>query len=747
MDPERAQFLFGTEDPGIDADDESELIAFFERELIDAGEDVRLESRAAMRAVVARQILLDEPPEAWPTVQRLRSSGLDRAEILEQMAFVVAYEVHLVLAEEDGDDDRYVSFLTRLPLPPAGEIAGALESAVAREQGVSVARACDEILDALGRTDDELAIRLFDFVMDQQITDRALHILAADRLVHAPTLTKGIVLTHRLNESEMELGVLSWVGSDLAGFAWCDTLSSPDGDEIEVFSLDFGHVGWLGPEGWLGDHTADNLIAVRVDDGVVRSERVPTEPAPDDHLVARLRALYDSEIDESGLPLLCEELVYAVLVDEPTTFDRPQPPLSELCERAGLELRGGLLGHDDSVWHEERRAQRFTRVYDWFDDDHERAREVLEILELADDPDLTDDQLRRALSRLLDDEIFWGTLDELVDRDDADDDDVVAARDFAARMVEVARTPSERMTAHFAAGVIDERAGDVVRAEAHFGHALDADAEWGPLVDRAAWYASDRGDARRAVSLWRLLESPDEEELRVVEACAQRLPAKRGRNDPCWCGSGRKLKTCHGDTPEPTPMPDRVEWLATKAVGFLLRHGGEAEVDVFDLAIARSAEPDDPDSVASALEDPIVLDVALTELGWFDRFLNERRPLLPDDEAQLAASWLPVDRTVYEVEELRPGDGMVVRDVRTGERLDVRERTFSEEAAVGQQFCARALPDGVTHQFVGAVFLVAPGAANNVLEICDNGDAFGLCRYVASLDGSERSSGSDVDDG
>jgi SEC-C motif-containing protein len=23
-------------------------------------------------------------------------------------------------------------------------------------------------------------------------------------------------------------------------------------------------------------------------------------------------------------------------------------------------------------------------------------------------------------------------------------------------------------------------------------------------------------------------------------------PPKRGRNDPCWCGSGRKLKRCHG---------------------------------------------------------------------------------------------------------------------------------------------------------------------------------------------------------
>jgi preprotein translocase subunit SecA len=24
---------------------------------------------------------------------------------------------------------------------------------------------------------------------------------------------------------------------------------------------------------------------------------------------------------------------------------------------------------------------------------------------------------------------------------------------------------------------------------------------------------------------------------------------KLGRNDPCWCGSGKKFKKCHGATP------------------------------------------------------------------------------------------------------------------------------------------------------------------------------------------------------
>ncbi|MGH9304265.1 MAG: SEC-C metal-binding domain-containing protein [Acidimicrobiales bacterium] len=27
---------------------------------------------------------------------------------------------------------------------------------------------------------------------------------------------------------------------------------------------------------------------------------------------------------------------------------------------------------------------------------------------------------------------------------------------------------------------------------------------------------------------------------------APAVPRKVGRNDPCWCGSGRKFKLCHG---------------------------------------------------------------------------------------------------------------------------------------------------------------------------------------------------------
>ena len=449
-----------------------------------------------------------------------------------------------------------------------------------------------------------------DAVIDQGITAGALAILSGDRLVFPRTLTAGIVLTHRLHESVVEREGLTCVGNDLAGFAWRDDLSWGAGHEnhVEVFSLGGGDVGWHGPEGWLREFAADDLIAVRVDaDGALRIERLDDDLAPDRALVERLRQVYDDDIGDTPLPSLCTDLVYALLVDDPSTFAQPRMPLRELLQHAGLELRGGFVAHDEELWRVDERLRRVTRVHDTYDDP-DLVRDVLAALDVADHEDASADELTETLAALEDPEVCWGVLDELVDPDNAEQDRIAAATAFAQRLVGAARQPTDRMLAHFVSAIVAERAGDVLAAEAHLHIALEADPEWGPLIDRAAWYASDRGDASRAVSLWRTLEAPDEEELRIVEACARRVGPKRGRNDPCWCGSGRKLKVCHAGEPEPIPLPDRVLWLATKAVGNLMRHGGEAALDLADLATILAVDVDDFDGVRSMLGDPIVID-------------------------------------------------------------------------------------------------------------------------------------------
>ena len=80
-----------------------------------------------------------------------------------------------------------------------------------------------------------------------------------------------------------------------------------------------------------------------------------------------------------------------------------------------------------------------------------------------------------------------------------------------------------------------------------------------------------------------------------------------------------------------------------------------------------------------------------------------RGSLLPDDERLLAEQWLLVERSVFEVEHVHPGHGVTVRDVRTGDTHELRERAASRHLKPGLLVCARVVPAGDTMQFFGGL--------------------------------------------
>ncbi|HLI55452.1 MAG TPA: SEC-C metal-binding domain-containing protein, partial [Actinomycetota bacterium] len=340
---------------------------------------------------------------------------------------------------------------------------------------------------------------------------------------------------------------------------------------------------------------------------------------------------------------------------------------------------------------------------------------------------------RAALGELANPELLRVVAEELL----ADEDtlDLDEAGDLVDRLLAAARRPQQVAVARWIAAYVAELQGEALAADRHLRAALIADPLWEPAVDRAAWYASDRGDAATAVELLRRVGPEDTPELALMERHLPgppgRLPGRLpGRNEPCWCGSGRKFKQCHLGRAELDPLPDRIDWLYSKAVRYLEHQGREARIDLLEYARARAVDPEDEHSMREAFADPLVTDVTLLEGGWFYRFVEDRSPLLPDDEALLAQTWALVPRTVYEVVEVTPGAGMVVRDLVAGERLPVRERSFSTQAKVGWLVCARVVPDGATHQFVGAVFPVPPGTESELLERCKEEDGFGICEFA-----------------
>ena len=234
-----------------------------------------------------------------------------------------------------------------------------------------------------------------------------------------------------------------------------------------------------------------------------------------------------------------------------------------------------------------------------------------------------------------------------------------------------------------------EALGDIEQAEATLHAAESLDPSWPLTLLSLARYASDRGDAERGLALLRRAGAPADHEL--VQLLERFRPAPRpdlGRNQRCWCGSGRKYKVCHLNR-EQLPLEERAAWLYQKAGADLL--DGPFAPLLVETAQARAQNWDFPDALTVAVQDGLVADAVLFEGGAFADFLDTRGFLLPEDERLLAEQWLLVERSVHEVLDVSRGQGFTLRDVRTGDVHQVRERAASTQVKVGELYCVAGL--------------------------------------------------------
>ncbi len=190
-----------------------------------------------------------------------------------------------------------------------------------------------------------------------------------------------------------------------------------------------------------------------------------------------------------------------------------------------------------------------------------------------------------------------------------------------------------------------------------------------------------------------------------------------GRNQPCWCGSGRKYKKCHLHH-EQLPLDERAAWLYQKAGMFLL--DGSWYREMVEAAEVRAQFAEGPDAMPGALGDALVTDAVLFEGGGFAEFVATRGALLPEDERLLAEQWLLIDRSVYEIERVQRGAGFTLRDVRTGDVHQVRERTASQVVTAGELVCARVVPAGDTTQIFGGMEPVALHERDELIALLDS---------------------------
>jgi tetratricopeptide (TPR) repeat protein len=573
--------------------------------------------------------------------------------------------------------------------------------------------------------------------LDEALIDRDdIDELPDGLLLHPAATVEGAVATTRLTAEELDLGVvelepeleLLLLLAELLDL----TLVGGGTARIEFVGPDVaaGVAGrWQlhGPPGWLGSVRPDRLTAFRLAGDVLHIE-TPAETGDVESAAAALRAAYDEQ-DPDGDGIETRHLLLAVLVDDPEVLRQPLPPLTELLEAAGLVAHGDWV--HDAGWD----AAPFGHGLD------ERAQEALGILRgtlrlALSEPQAMDDLRGRpevlgALSIMLADEaVAEAFVTEALPLGE-DAEAVAPVRTLASIIVDAA---PEQPGPCWVLAACEEHLGNAEAAERHLLAALCADPDFLPALLDAARCAGDRGDAVRALSLLRRAGAdPDDGQVRLLERYAAPGPASAGRNEQCPCGSGRKYKVCCARR-NGHALVDRVPWLLTKAASYCQRPAQRQAVA--EVALARAGgDPEDPAWVQLALHDPMVTDLVLFEGGRLARFCDERGALLPADELELARAWVGAPLGLHDVTAARPGTGITLRNLRTGEVAEVHERAASTRLETGTMLFARLLPVGRHVQLSPSVLTVPFTLRDRLLALLDGEpDAIAVAAWFAAAE-------------
>ncbi len=608
--------------------------------------------------------------------------------------------------------------------------------------------------------------------------------LADGRQALLPILLMGRVFTHRLSAAEVEHDLLEVV-PDLQPVSMLTERDPyhqlVDGEPMVEVVKDFDvdllaeraipcdvvpEVALLLPPGRLVEMGAreGDLVGLRVQPDGFELVRIGADQL-DDSAVAglgdRLAEILGTARD--GGPTELDIAVWTACADDPALFHAPLPPLGELIGAFGLARSEDQLapgGFDFAGWRVGFRLGRLQERHGLSDDEalatlvlitmYEQVAELFDaaveavdsgqdltaVLDLAGVTGVTGEPgstlspvtggdvrqvgpdrtvVRDTLPFLVEPAVAEAVLVETIGAGT----DGAAALGLFAESLEPMAPRATRVAVRWLQAKALERVGNVAAAEAALDAAESMDPGWPPVLLDLARYASDRGDAERGLDLLRRAGATGDDFLvDLLEHFRPRARTDLGRNQPCWCGSGRKYKQCHLRREQLT-LTERAAWLYQKAGMFL--SDGPWRDELFDLASVRSAHQDDPGAVLAALNDPLVADAVMFEGGAFAEFLDQRGFLLPDDERLLAEQWLLVDRSVFEVESLRAGQGLSMRDVRTGDRHEVREHTASRQLKVGDLVCARVVPAGDTMQVFGGVEPVGLHEREELVELLDSG--------------------------
>jgi hypothetical protein len=196
-----------------------------------------------------------------------------------------------------------------------------------------------------------------------------------------------------------------------------------------------------------------------------------------------------------------------------------------------------------------------------------------------------------------------------------------------------------------------------------------------------------------------------------------------GRNDPCWCGSGKKYKKCHLESDEKSrpALPSRAETplvqhtgaeaeLRQRLIDFVTGALRTREMEEALLMFVGSDPPAgaEDDSLSREALDWMVHDYVPPRLGHplIEEFLKRSPGGLSMRQRKILEGWSRARFSLFEVQEVREGSGVRVQDLLAGGEFPVDDVSTSKWAVRWDCLLARIEELDGRHIFTAIVLMV-----------------------------------------
>lgn len=219
---------------------------------------------------------------------------------------------------------------------------------------------------------------------------------------------------------------------------------------------------------------------------------------------------------------------------------------------------------------------------------------------------------------------------------------------------------------------------------------------------------------------------------------------KPGRNDPCPCGSGKKYKQCCLKTEQTQPEDDflwrrirrAIEGSPAKLIEFSGSHfGKEALLEAWDEFLPpwgdELDEPFSPDTPhmpifmpwfffdwLPAPHDTTVNPEALDGRTLAQAYLDKKGRHLDPLYVRYLEQCCVAPFSFYDVMEVSPGTGFILRDIFTGEEITITEHSGSHHTRVGDIMFAKVVKiDRVAMLEASAPVMFPPIEKSDILDL------------------------------